>query len=150
MIVLLWMALGQALALPSYADPSRSAPPVVAEQPFVWETAFDPAERRLVLTLTVPVGHTVYRDQVEVTVISAAGVALAKPDLPAGERKPDPAGQGARELYSTDLVIFVPVKRGHGTVELELRHQGCKGGLCFAPVTERRFVEVRAPQEPSR
>ncbi|TNE85937.1 MAG: hypothetical protein EP330_23665 [Deltaproteobacteria bacterium] len=132
-------------ALPPYAAPDRPPAEVAVEDPFAWHTTYDAEHTRIVATLTIPEGHTVYRDQVEIDVVDGGGAVLGKPDLPKGEVRPDPAGRAPRELYAADLVVFLPVKRGDGVVKLSLRHQGCKGGLCFAPVTQERLVQVGAP-----
>lgn len=148
MTSLLWLLLASAHALPSYAAPAAVQAP--SQDPFSWHASHDVSGERLVLTLRIPEGHTVYRDQVEVTVVADGGVQVGKPDLPPGEQRVDPAGKDARELYATDMVVYVPVSATDGMVELELRHQGCKGGLCFSPVTQRLWVQVRAPEPASR
>lgn len=132
-------------ALPPYAE--RPPIEVADEDPFAWETRYDAGARRIVATLTIPDGHTVYRDQVELSVAEAKGLVVGRPDLPPGEVREDPAGREPRELYAADLVVYLPVKRGVGVVKLELRHQGCKGGLCFPPVSSERLVVVRAPSD---
>lgn len=139
-------------ALPPYAAPASPVPAEVeASDPFAWTAAYEADHQRIVATLTIPEGHTVYRDQVEVAVLDGGGAVLGKPDLPPGEVRPDPAGREERELYASDLVVYVPVKRGEGVVKLSLRHQGCKAGLCFAPETEERLVSVvGAPPSPPR
>lgn len=111
-------------------------------------------EATLMLRLVVPPGTHVYRDGIEVSVTDAGGLVVGAPDLPPGLKRADPGDPSneVRELYDTDVLIAVPVAARAGdaglhTVGLDLRHQGCKPGLCYPPVqtTVGALVHVEAP-----
>jgi thiol:disulfide interchange protein len=157
--ILAWAALAQAADPPNpYSAPAPGVwtPAPVQADPFDWDipvaavVAGEPS--RLRLRLVVPPEYHVYRDQLEVKVLAAGGLEFGEADFPKGSYKVDPAVAGAgsteaRELYEQDVIVYLPVqapKRGASSavVELELRHQGCKAGLCYPPVTQRRSVLV--------
>jgi hypothetical protein len=121
--------------------------------PFMWEAeplVLAPGETgQLVLRLVIPPGMHVYRDQVFVDLVDAAGLDVGATDLPSGERVPDPAtGSDFRELYAMTSIVYVPVtapKKATGmySPRLLVRHQGCRPGLCFPPQATPLSVLVR-------
>lgn len=140
--------------LPGSEAPAPVAPGVAAD-PFSWEVApievVAGASGRVVLRLRVPAGTHIYRDGIEVLVADAGGLQVGPADVPPGLKRADPGDGGEiRELYDTDVLIEVPVTgRAPGlySVTFDLRHQGCKIGLCFPPKSTpvTALVRVRAP-----
>jgi thiol:disulfide interchange protein/DsbC/DsbD-like thiol-disulfide interchange protein len=99
------------------------------------------------VTIVVPPGHHVYRDMISVRVVDAAGLKIGEPSFPRGLDKPDPANPAlSREMYDLNVVVELTVGAakalGAHPVVLEVGYQGCKGGLCFMPVTEQIVVPV--------
>ncbi len=100
--------------------------------------------------LVVPQDHFVYQDAVSVEVVDAGPLQVGALELPAGVLGVDPAGEPVERMhYSADTYIALPiavptdVEAGLVTVVLDIRHQGCRPGLCFPPKTTR--VEVLVP-----
>ncbi len=127
-------------------------PPMTEVDPFVWETpptSLEGNPGKIELRLLVPAGMHVYRDQIEVHPIDTGGLTLGVPDFPPGELAPDPAGDLPREMYSGDVIIYVPVSPAPGlhSVVFSATHQGCKPGLCFPPKTQELTSIVRSPAE---
>lgn len=139
--------------------PGSTAPAPVAPgssvDPFSWEAApvevVAGAPGRVVLRLHVPAGTHIYKDGIEVLVADSAGIQVGPADVPPGLKKADPGDGGEiRELFDTDVLIEVPVTGrtpGLYPVTFDVRHQGCKVGLCFPPksTTLTALVRVRAP-----
>jgi len=97
------------------------------------------------ITIAVPRDHHLYKDMVEVTVVSAGGLKLSEASMPPGLKKPDPADPSTlREVYDMDVIIEVPVgavkEAGEYPVVFSVSYQGCKKSLCWMPQTD----EVRA------
>ena len=126
------------------------------ENPFYWEVAplqMVPGKtENLQLRLHVPLGTAVYRDQLEVKVLEPDGLLTGAPDYPPtmilneSQRASDP-----RPRYNNDVIVFVPVTvpadyLGLRRINLQLRHQGCRGRLCFAPTTVVTEVVVTIEQ----
>ena len=93
------------------------------------------------VVVRVPPNHHLYRDMMDVTVVSSAGVETGEASFPPGLSKPDPADPSStREQYDMDVVVEVPVKAtdkpGAYPVTFEVRYQGCKKSLCWMPQTE--------------
>lgn len=146
----LWLTFAAGAA----ANPYEAPPPVApAADPFAWRAepgVVDAGGRGEVrLVLAVPPGFFVYRDQIEVVAAYAAGLGVAAAVLPPGRRDADPADPAAvREVYAADTVVAVPITAPAGAggvvrLVLDVRHQGCRPGLCYAPVTTRLEVPVR-------
>lgn len=122
------------------------------EDPFTWVAtplrATVGERTRAVVTLKVPTNHHVYRDQLSVMALGPEGLVVGHADLPPGVRGADPADpDDVRELYDRDVVIYVPVtarRAGAFTVRLQVRHQGCRVGLCHPPVESSFTLPVTA------
>lgn len=162
---LLMMSLGLAAPGDRYGDSllpgatQAAAPDVLgARDPFSWVVPATEVPEggagTLMLRLVVPPGTHVYRDGIEVTVTDAGGLVVGTPDLPPGLKLVDPGDPSneVRELYDHDVLVAIPVTARPGTVglhtvALDLRHQGCKPGLCYPPVQTpmSALVHVRAP-----
>ncbi len=163
---LVMMAIGLAAPGDRYGDsllPGASqavaAPELLGtKDPFSWVVpTFELSEGgagTLMLRLVVPTGTHVYRDGIEVNVTNAGGLVVGTPDLPPGIKLVDPGDPSneVRELYDHDVLVAIPVTAPAGatglhTIALDLRHQGCKPGLCYAPVQTPigALVHVKAP-----
>ena len=162
----MWTALPLALLFCGFAhadDPyggsllAPSAPQGAEADPFAWDVVSGPVspggEVVVKVRLVVPPGYHVYRDQLEVSVADGQDLKVGKADIPPGLKKADPAdGTDTRELYETDVLIHLPIRAPktiegtHRSLVLVTRHQGCKDGLCYAPVeaTHTLFVPIRA------
>ncbi len=123
-----------------------SAPSVAGkDNPFRVETADakleSGAKGNVQVIVRVPANHHLYRDMMNVTVVTAEGVETGEASFPPGMEKPDPADPSStREQYDMDVLIDVPVTApaavGTYPVTLEVRYQGCKKSLCWMPQTE--------------
>ena len=149
-----WVLVAFALAAPGDPGPyggsllpSPSPAPDLhgTHDPFSWQVPATEVNAggatTLMLRLVVPPGTHVYRDGIEVRVIDPGGLVVGAPDLPPGLKQADPGDPtgDVRELYDSDVLIAIPVSSpsantGLFTVALDLRHQGCKPGLCYPPV----------------
>ena len=131
-----------ALATPFTLD----EPPPVEVDPFEWAATASPVEAdaggNITLRLVIPPSHFVYRDRVSIDVVDPAGLLIGEVMLPPGELRPD-VGQDLpdREQYASDVFFTIPLSAAQTTtdglaqVSLEVRHQGCRPGLCFPPTT---------------
>ncbi len=95
---------------------------------------------QLEVILVVPEDHHVYRDMIEVRMDDPQGFVPGELDLPLGVLEPDPAfPEKKREMYheTVTMVLAVTAPAGISTGEHELdvqvRYQGCRGGLCYLP-----------------
>jgi thiol:disulfide interchange protein len=154
--VRLWLLLSLALAAPpgtgSLADRGAGTR-ADDEDPFSWSaepiTVAAGGEATLVLRLSVPPKHHVYRDQIDVAFPAPAPLVPGSPSYPPGQIGADPGGgETARELYDLDVLVHVPIRApdtASGLVPLRVtvRHQGCRVGLCYPPKTEDLDVFVR-------
>lgn len=138
--------------LDRYSTPAITSSAAVPADPFQWSVdavrVAPGAHGMLVLKLTVPAGTHVFRDQLEVKITNMHGVRVGTPDLPPGFKFVDP-DVGPRERYDLDVLINVPVDvpaAVHGliAVDFEVRHQGCKDGLCWAPKISALTAYVNA------
>ncbi len=153
------------LSAPALGNPYDDAPSLIpahsTEDPFSWElssVALQPGQPgRITATLIVPPGTHVYRDQLEVSVANPDGLRIGKPDFPPGLTAPDPANKAmTRELYERDVIIYLPVNVPKKTeavsayVQLQLRHQGCREGLCFPPsdTMSHVLIPIRTTEAP--
>jgi thiol:disulfide interchange protein DsbD len=98
------------------------------------------------LTIAVPPGAVIYRDQVEVSVVSAGELTAGEPSLPPPLSRPDPYTGLERELYDLDVLIEFPVvappAAGEQELMVEARWQGCMAGICYLPQTELLTAKV--------
>ena len=156
LVALLSVARADPGVLDRYTEAAVPSAPAAEEDPFRWEA--EPGSvgagesARLVLRLVVPPGTHVYRDQIEVVVKDAAGFTVGAPDFPPGLKKPDPAtGSDERELYDMDVVLHLPVTApaagGLAKIVVEVRHQGCRPGLCFPPKVSTLEILARVTEE---
>jgi hypothetical protein len=155
------LSIALLLAAPAHALPPYAEDPGAVssqeEDPFSWEipaAVVHPGKwGRLTLRLVVPEGYVVYQDQLEVRVLDAGPLRSGPLDLPPARVEPDPVdGTGLRRQYPVDVMIYLPVEvpsdaRGGVLVRLETRHQGCRKGLCFSPVTLSHDVWVAVRPE---
>lgn len=156
LIALLSVARADPSVLDRYAEPKVPAAPASEEDPFRWEaevpTLAAGQEGKIVLRLVVPAGMHVYRDQLEVVVRDAAGFTVGAADFPPGRKMADPAtGSDERELYDLDVLVHLPVTApaasGLSKLAVEVRHQGCRPGLCFPPKTATLDLLARVTEE---
>lgn len=145
-----WISLVVLSALASEPDPFR------------WEAgggAVAPGDViRVPLTLRVPEGHAVYRDRVKASCVPSGGLTVTNVDVPLGEPRPDPAGEGIRPQLVSDAVVQLHVRAdsaampGLVTLQCTATHQGCRAGLCWPEVNTQvsANVAVLAPKEPGR
>ena len=143
----LWMVATTAVAspLPDYAKPPPP-PSAQTEDPFGWRVGLQPDAVRL--ELQIPAAHVIYRDQVEVEVRTVEGAVLGDLVQPAGRTKPDPARPAdTREVYDAPVVLTLPIeaRQPEGRIDLRLRYQGCRTGLCFAPVESMQTIRWSDP-----
>jgi len=98
------------------------------------------------LTIAVPAGSVIYREQVAITVLDPGGLVVGEASLPPAITKLDPYMNVERELYDLDVIVEVPVTApaaaGEHELLLEARWQGCKTGICFLPQTELLAARV--------
>lgn len=122
--------------------PFGRSPPPPPPDPFTWTATATAEAVRLVLH--VPAGTHVYRDQIEISTVVTTGVVLTRPTLPAGVAETAPDGS-VRERYDADVVITVPIAvadAGRRDAVLLVRHQGCRGDLCWAPREQTLAVDI--------
>jgi len=121
------------------ANPYAAMEQVADTGPFAWDAPSQTISGKkgdaLVLTLRIPEGAYIEVSRAGVKVAENGGLALGKPLFPKGELYLDPV-LPPEMRYQHDISVRVPLKKpaepGLYTVELELRFQGCKGGLCYA------------------
>lgn len=125
------------------AASAPQAPFALDAQPLVLASASGGTAR---LRLEGAAGAKVYADSVEVEVVDPGPFVVGEPALPdAGAAEPDPVTGLPRGLYCGPVVIGLPVTTTgatSGTLEVEVRWQGCRGTLCYPQQAERVFVPV--------
>ena len=123
-------------------NPYAGAPtPTVDLQPFTWTVPSRALGPTLDLKLTVPPGHAVYREYIEIRVVGGP-VKVGEPGFPEPELGVDPSNPEVyRALYRSDVPVTLPVT-GAGTLQLELSHQGCRQGLCWPITRSTHTVEI--------
>jgi hypothetical protein len=98
------------------------------------------------LTITVPPGTFVYKDMTAVTVLEGASLSAGEADLPPAIQKEDPVLGMTRELWDLPVVIQVPItapaEPGSHELLVSVTYQGCKGSICYMPVTEELALPV--------
>ena len=96
----------------------------------------------LAVRFTIPDGHHIYADMVEIVVVDAAGLSVGAAVEPHGVLRADPANPAKqREVYERSAVFELPVvvpptATGSYVVRLLARHQACRDGLCYPAVEE--------------
>lgn len=97
---------------------------------------------------TIPDGHHIYADMVDVKVTHANGLAVGGLVEPSGILRADPANPAKqREVYERQAVFELPVTvpptaSGSYVVNLLARHQACRVGLCYPAAQEELSVKV--------
>lgn len=98
------------------------------------------------IVLTVPPGTTLYKDMTSLVVTDPGELTVGEVSLPPATEKEDPALGLMRELWDMDVYIEVPVTApaavGSHEVVIDATWQGCKGSVCFMPVTEQIVIPV--------
>jgi len=132
-------------------DRYRTPPvPVQVGDPFAW--AAEPVSAVVgrpttaKLRLVVPPGYRVYRDQVEVVGVGVAGLVVGAASLPPGKLIDDGEG-GVREGFDADVTVSVPItasRAGSLPLRFDVRHQGCRTGLCYPSVASSVSTTVAA------
>lgn len=123
--------------------PSQPLGAAVESQPFQWKVP-KVATGVLELSLEVPAGFAVYRDQLNIEV-SKGDVVLGDPAWPEAKLGVDPSDpERTRALYESAFSVRVPIERGSGEITLVLTHQGCRKGLCW-PSTVTEYTVVVTP-----
>lgn len=103
-------------------------------------------EGNLEVIIAVPEGFHLYRDMMHVQAIDAKGIEFHTPEFPKGIFQADPANPSQfREHYEETVRISLPIvvpKEGQYNPTIELRYQGCKGGLCYKPAIDTHIVFI--------
>ena len=127
-----------------------------AQNPFRSEIApieiLGKKEGTLEVIIAVPEGFHLYRDMMHITATEPSGVTFLEAEYPKGIFQPDPANPAQyREHYEETVRISVPVevgKAGRYFPTIEVRYQGCKGGLCYKPAQDIHTVLISRIAEP--
>lgn len=133
-------------SLVGWANPYASPPAVHGERgPFRWEAHLQILSAgipdTLRIRLVVPPGTAVYRDQVRVRVVEDVALSLGDPAIPPVVS----LDADGRARFEEDVWITIPAEGdapGTYAVSLSVRYQGCREGLCWAPVVETLNVPV--------
>lgn len=142
---------------------SLAAAPGYAAEPPVFDTALTDARiapgssGKVTFLLGIPDDYHVFRDMLEVRVVSAGVLRAGTPVYPPGEGVPDPVDPTrTREQWTGSVAVDLPFTapasaEGPQTVVVSARFQGCKDTLCTMPITRelRSVVTVAVPPSPS-
>ena len=105
----------------------------------------------LEVLIAVPEGFHLYIDMMGITATEPQGVQFLEPVYPTGIFQPDPANSALfREHYEDTVRISFPftlANIGSHWPKIEVRYQGCKGGLCYKPATDIHTVSVSKVSE---
>ena len=94
-------------------------------------------------------GYYMYRDRISFAADHA--VALAAPQMPAGEVKYDDVFKKELETYRHELVVRMPVRAGVGDFTLTATSQGCADkGLCYPPTQQTAKLLLAAMSTPGQ
>ena len=103
-------------------------------------------EGTLEVIIAVPEGFHLYKDMMHIQAIDPHGIVFQDPEYPKGIFQPDPANPAQfREHYEETVRISLPIvvdKEGRYSPTIELRYQGCKGGLCYKPAVDTHVVPI--------
>ncbi|MEO8010346.1 MAG: protein-disulfide reductase DsbD [Dokdonella sp.] len=119
--------------------------PLPAEQAFVFE-AIAVSATEVLARWTMPKGYYLYRDKTVMSVEDDSGVAIGKPEFPAGVDHVD-EHFGSVVVYFDQLELPLALSRPNGmaqAISMRAEFQGCKeDGICY-PVMQR-ILEVDLP-----
>jgi len=123
-----------------------------AQRPFAVDAALEPsggASAVLKVSFTVPEGHYLYAESINVTAVD--DLTLAPGDIPSPKTKFDPFKESNVGVYEHDVVFSYTVRAGRaGTVDVEVAYQGCSATMCFLPETKGfSLVPGVAPSAPA-
>ena len=108
-----------------------------AQDPFGVEPQFGPVEdgrASLTVAFTVPEGHYLYAEMLEVQV--PPDLTLKPADMPEGKVKVDPFLEQETEIYDHDFTFAYTIGGLTGdAVKVSVSLQGCNETLCFRPET---------------
>ena len=146
MLHMLLLVLTSVFIGPAHASPEN--PFRVTAQPLNVAAG---AEATAQVTFHVPPGTYLYKEMTSVVVANPGGLEAGEASLPPALVKEDPATGLDREVWDMDAVAEVslkaPTKAGEHELLLEVNYQGCKGSLCYMPVTELIPVPVTVAAE---
>ena len=136
----------KSLPISSATTPADPGPFRCAVDPFVAVAAGETAMIRF--TLSVPENTKLYRDQIAVEVLDAAGLKPGALVLPASHPFEDPYGGGPREVYSANAELLLPVTApgtalGRADLTVVVSWQGCGDSMCYMPGSQTFNVPVR-------
>lgn len=114
--------------------------------PFVAGTAGETVDVRF--TLAIPKGTKLYRDQLGVEVLDAAGLTPGALELPPSVSFMDPFSGAPREVYADrvtlNLKVTIPASaKGRKDMRVQVFWQGCGEGICYVPSAQTFNVPVR-------
>jgi len=129
---------------------------LAAENPFRSEIApaqlSEKGDGELEIVIVVPKGFHLYRDMMHVKALDSKGLVFEQAIYPTGLFMPDPANPASyREHFEETVQLKLPfsaVKMGSYEPVIELRYQGCKGGLCYKPVVDVHTVTIAPKAKP--
>ncbi len=119
------------------------------EQAFRFDASVE-APDRLRLIWAIAEGTYLYRDQLQIDLENATGVALGPYELPPPEIKKDsirPDGSiGDVAVYKHEIDLSVPLVRtatAATQAELAVKYQGCaERGICYPPITKQIRLDL--------
>jgi hypothetical protein len=98
------------------------------------------------ILIAVPEGFHLYKDMMHIEARESQGIQFLEAVYPTGIFQPDPANPALyREHYEDTVRIALPFTLsavGSYTPTIQVRYQGCKGGLCYKPVTDIHTISV--------
>jgi thiol:disulfide interchange protein DsbD len=108
-------------------------------------------DRTLHVNWHIADGYYLYREKVELDLISADGVKLGSYDIPRGAPKQDEAF-GQVETFHNELDFDLPVIRSGAsaqTITLQAKYQGCADrGVCYPPMSKQIDLALPIAQQP--
>ncbi len=94
-------------------------------------TTHSGASESLNVLFTVPAGHHLYRDRIELSLDGKRLDAV----LPPGRDLKDPTTGDLRTAFETNVVITIPLAATRAAAILSIDYQGCNEESCFFPQT---------------
>ena len=137
-------AMGAALGKLGSTRTGGDGAALPAEQAFRFE-ALAKDHQHLLLRWTMPKGYYLYRDQTALKLKDAGGLALAKPEWPAGVTHED-AHFGKTTVFFDQIEVPVTIEGDTASLtslNLEASFQGCQdGGLCYPLMTRTLAIDL--------